>query len=90
MIPVKGALRTGTRNRTHGDKTAHTTRIQHKGRIRGQMIPQTSLLIYQDEALEVEEDRATTLVLRRGPRVSHSAVEMERMYATMEIMEVLE
>ena len=54
------------------------------------MIPRMSLLIYQDEALEVEEDRATSLVLRRGPRVLHSAVEMERMYATMETMEVLE
>ena len=81
--------------RAHGDKTARTIKMinkvegragktQHKGRIRGKMIPQTSLLIY---VLEVGEDRATTLVLGQGPRVLHSAVEMVRMYVTMEVLE---
>ena len=87
--------------RAHGDKTARTIKMinkvegragktQHKGRIRGKMIPQTSLLIYKitaDEVLEVGEDRATTLAPEQGPRVLHSAVEMARMYVTMEVLE---
>ena len=87
--------------RAHGDKTARTIKMinkvegragktQHKGRICGKMIPQTSLLILKitaDEVLEVGEDRATTLVLGQDPRALHSAVEMARMYVTMETLE---
>ena len=66
-------------------------RTQQKGRICGTMIPQTSLLIYEitaDEALEVGEDRATTLVLGQDPRVLHSGAKMARLHVTMEALEI--
>ena len=49
---------------------------QHEEGISGKTI-QTSLPILEiteDEVMEVREDRATTLVLRQGPRVSRSEV----------------
>ena len=77
--------------RTHGDNTVRITRTQHKRC--GFKIPPTRLLISEtivDEVLEVGEDRATTLVLEKDPRVSRSAVEMARMYVITKLEVVLE
>ena len=74
--------------RALGDK-ARTIKTQHNGRISGKMVPQTNLLLSKitvDEAFEIKEDRATTLVLEEGPRVLRSVVEMVQVCIITEVL----